>query len=157
MLLSLGRVVERKQATTWGGSPGGAALRRTMVPGPLFVSGVIAPTPVESSSRRKTIEDEHFILDLFSKEPQKHHYRIEQKAFNYNYLGERLQANSVENFRLFIEDLVRFAKDAYGNRGINAYLTGEELEKLDYNDLEQFDNENLWMLQLIHTGDSVAE
>ena len=97
------------------------------------------------------------MLDIFSVQPQKRHYRIEQKSFNYDYLGPRLRPNSSENFRLFIEDLVGFAKDAYGNRGINAYLSGEELEKLDYYDLDHFDEENLWLLQLIRTSESSSE
>ncbi len=154
ILLSLGRIVERKQATAWVASPGTTALRRVMIPGPLFMAGVIGQSPGGPSSPRKTIEEEHLILDIFARQPQEQHYRIEQKAFNYDYLGHRLRASSGENFRLFIEDLVGFAKNAYGNRGINAYLAAQELEKLDYYDLDHFDNENLWLLQLIHTSES---
>jgi hypothetical protein len=156
-LLSLGRIVERKQAPGWGVSPGTTTMRRAIIPGPLLVAGAIAAPPPESGSSRKTIEEEHFILDIFARAPQEQHYRIEQKAFNYDYLGHRLRASSGENFRLFIEDLVRFAKNAYGNRGINAYLAAQELEKLDYYDLDHFDDENLWLLQLIHTSESSPE
>jgi hypothetical protein len=101
------------------------------------------------SPKRKVIEEEHFVLDIFSTEAQGKHYRIKQKAFNYDYLGGRLKASSIENFRLLVEDVVGYAKGAYGNRGINAYLPGESLENLNYDSLEAFDKENFWLLQLI--------
>jgi hypothetical protein len=95
------------------------------------------------------IEDEHLVLDVFSKHPQKMHYRIQHDKFNYDYLGERLTQSSFDNFRLFVEDVVGFAKQAYGNAGINAYLKGEEARKVSYDSLASFDMENLWLLQLI--------
>jgi len=160
-LISLGRVVERTESGSWACSvPGrGIVAGRVLRASILGLSGgMIARGPVESSpGRRRATEEERHILDIFSKVPQRRHYRIQQKSFNYNYLGERLRPNSTENFRLFIEDLVRFAKHAYGNRGINAYLTGKEPEKIDYYDLDHFNKENLWLLQLIHTGESSSE
>lgn len=157
-LISLGRVVERGESGSWACSTGGAGIGvRRILGGPLFGRGMIAPAPVEPSPRRKLTEEEHLFLDIFSKQPQKRHYRIEQKNFNYDYLGERLRASSAENVRLLVEDVVRFAKQAYGNRGINAYLSGTEPEKLNYNDLGHFDKENLWLLQLIHLSGSSSE
>ena len=155
ILISLGRVVERKDSGSWACSTGAAP--RRMFGAPLLGVGMIAPAPVEPSPARKVTEEEHLVLDIFSKDPQRKHYRIQQKSFNYDYLGERLSQNSAQNFRLFMEDVARFAQQAYGNRGINAYLTGNEPEKLDYGSLDHFDDENLWLLQLIHLGGSSSE
>ncbi len=160
VLLSLGRVVERKGSGSWACSaPGkgiiaGKVLRTSLLG---LGAGMLAPAPVKSTPRQKVTEEEHLILDIFSKQPQKRHYRIQQKSFNYDYLGERLCQNSAENFRLFMEDVVGFAKQAYGNRGINAYLASEELEKMDYGSLDHFDRENLWLLQLLLLSGSSSE
>jgi len=160
ILISLGRVVERKESASWACSaPGksiiaGKVLRTSLIG---LGVGMLAPAPVESTPRPKITEEEHHILDIFSKEPQKRHYRIQQKSFNYDYLGERLRPNSAENFRLLVEDLVRFANEAYGNRGINAYLSGKEPEKMNYDSLDHFDKENLWLLQLINPDISSSE
>ncbi len=107
-----------------------------------------------SSMGWKVVEEEDLILDIFSEEPQKKHYRIKQKAFNYDYLGGRLKPSSADNFRFLVQDLVGFASHAYGNRGINAYLSGDAVEKMNYSDLDHFDKENVWLLQLIHLGGS---
>lgn len=160
VLLSLGRVVERKESGSWAcsapgkGAIAGKALRTSLIG---LGTGMVAPAPVKSTPQRKAAEEERLILDIFSRQPQKRHYRIQQKSFNYDYLGERLRPNSAENFRLFIEDVVGFAKQAYGNRGINAYLTGEQPEKMDYGSLDHFDKENLWLLQLLLLSGSSSE
>lgn len=103
------------------------------------------------------ITGEGLILDIFSREPQKKHYRVKHDAFNYDYLGERLKPSALDNFRLFAQDIVSLATQAYGNRGINAYLSDKEPEKMDYNDLDHFDKENLWLLQLIQLQTSGPE
>ena len=158
ILISLGRVVERKEAVTYDGSPTRAAIRGGgIVVAALFGGALAAPAPAGSSSRRKITEEEDFVLDIFSKEPQERHYRIKQKGFNYDYLGARLRPIAGENFHFLVEDLVRFATQAYGNRGINAFLSGKEPEKLNYSDLDHFDRENLWLLQLIHCQTPPAE
>jgi len=103
------------------------------------------------------IAEEGIILDVFSREPQKKHYRIVHDKFNYDYLGERLTPRALENFRLLVSDLAQLAAQAYGNRGINAFLQDEEPQKMKYNDLDHFDKENLWLLQLIHLESSAPE
>jgi hypothetical protein len=158
ILISLGRVVERKETITHSSSRRRTALRRGGIAAvALFGATLAGVAPMDSSSVRKITEEEHVILDIFSRIPQKKHYRMQHNAFNYDYLGPRLKANATENFRLLVEDLVGYAKQAYGNRGLNAYLSGEDPKQMDYNDLEHFDKENLWLLQLIHLQASSAE
>ncbi len=150
ILISLGRVVERKAGE---GPTSGQSLTGTLLDPSLRTDGFAS---VSSATRRVT-EEEDLVLDIFSREPQKKHYRLRQKAFNYDYLGARLGTTASENFRLLVEDIVRFASQAYGNRGINAFLSGKEPEKMNYSDLDHFDRENLWLLQLIHLQASPPE
>ncbi len=159
ILVSLARVVERQERGGFGGVPSGPSLGTVIAHSLLGIAGRgMVPRPsLPSAAPRKVTEEEHLILDIFSKEPQKKHYRIRQKAFNYDYLGSRLRPSAGENFGLFVEDIVRFANQAYGNRGLNAYLSTDALEKLHYNDLDHFDKENLWLLQLIHLESSAPE
>jgi hypothetical protein len=102
-------------------------------------------------------DEENVIVDLFSKSPQKKHYRIRHGKFNYDYLGARMKPRIVDNLGLLITDIVRCATQAYGNRGVNAFLSGNELDQMDYGDLNHFDKENLWLLQLIHLQNSPPE
>jgi len=158
ILISLGRVVERKERGGSGGLTAGPSLGTVITHSLMGIPGRgMVPRPSMPPTPRKITEEEHLILDIFSEVPQKKHYRIQQKAFNYDYLGHRLKSSSAENIRLLVEDLVGYAKQAYGNRGINAFLSGKEPEKMHYNDLDHFDKENLWLLQLIHLGPSASE
>lgn len=158
ILISLGRILQRKESVTYTSSPRRSVMRGLGVGGlALFGGGLIPRAPAQSSPVRKTTEEEIFILDIFSKAPQKNHYRIHHNAFNYDYLGPRVKMNAAENFHLLAEDLVGYAKQAYGNRGVNAYLSGKDPKKMDYNDLDHFDKENLWLLQLICLQDAPAQ
>jgi hypothetical protein len=153
VLLSVGRVVERKERGGIGGADAGGTLSTIVGAAMWGVPGISrgrAPGQSPSVTPRKVTEEERLILDIFSRKPQERHYRILQKGFNYDYLGSRLTPNSSANFCFLVEDLVGFAKEAYGNRGINAYLSGQEPQKIDYGSLDLFDKENLWLLQLIH-------
>lgn len=150
VLISLGRIVQRKETVTYSSSPARSAMRGIGVGGLAIFGGVtMTPAPAESSPIKKNTEEEILLLDIFSGSPQKKHYRIQHNAFNYDYLGPRVKMNATENFRLLVEDLVGYAKQAYGNRGVNAYLSGDDPKKMDYSDLDHFDKENLWLLQLI--------
>ena len=71
-------------------------------------------------------------------------------GFNYGYLGSRIAASSNQNFRMLIEDIVRLAPHVFGNRGINSLLGNAAAHDLRYKDIRQFDEENLWMLQLVY-------
>ena len=158
ILMSLGRIVERKEGGGSGGLTAGPSLGTVITHSVMGIPGRgMVPRPSTPLTPRKITEEEHLTLDIFSKIPQRKHYRIQQKAFNYDYLGHRLKSSAGENFRLLVEDLIRYAKQAYGNGGINAFLSGEELEKMHYNDLDHFDKENLWLLQLIHLESSASE
>lgn len=158
ILISLGRILQRKETVTYRSSPTRSGMRGLGVGAlGMFGGGMISPTPAESSSVKKTTEEEVLLLDIFSEAPQKKHYRIQHNAFNYDYLGPRVKMNASENFHLLVEDLVGYAKQAYGNRGVNAYLSGEDPKKMDYSDLDHFDKENLWLLQLIHLEPSATE
>jgi hypothetical protein len=158
ILISLGRIVHRKETVTYSSSPARSAMRGIGVGGlGLFGGVVISPAPAESSPVKKTTEEQILTLDIFSESPQKKHYRIQHNAFNYDYLGPRVKMNASENFHLLVEDLVGYAKQAYGNRGVNAHLSGDDPKKMDYNDLDHFDKENLWLLQLIHLEPSATE
>jgi hypothetical protein len=158
ILISLGRILQRKETVTYSSSPRRTVPRHGGLVGAAIFGGILVTSgSAESSSIRKTTEEEIFLLDIFSKAPQKCHYRIQHNAFNYDYLGPRVRMTAAENFHLLVEDLVGYAKQAYGNRGVNAYLSGEDPKKMDYNDLDHFDKENLWLLQLMHVQPSAPE
>lgn len=158
ILISLGRILQRKETVTYSSSPTRSAMRGLGIGGlAMFGGGMIYLAPADSSPVRKTSEEEIFVLDIFAKAPQKNHYRIHHNAFNYDYLGPRVKMNAADNFHLLVEDLVGYAKQAYGNRGVNAYVSGEDPKKMDYNDLDHFDKENLWLLQLMHVQPPAPE
>ena len=90
-----------------------------------------------------------FVLDLFFKSPQEAHFRIYGDGFNYGYLGSRLSLSSSQNFRFLVEDIVHSAPHSYGNKGLDSFLGRGAQKNTEYPDMKIFDEENLWMLQIV--------
>ena len=87
---------------------------------------------------------------MFLKAPQEAHLRIFGDAFNYGYLGQRIGMSSAQNFRLLAEDIARFAPHVFGNRGTSSLLGNGPARDMEYKNERIFDEENLWMLQIVY-------
>jgi hypothetical protein len=68
----------------------------------------------------------------------------------YACLGSRVTQRADENFRMVVEDVVRYATQCFGSRGLNAFLEGAPPRTYTYDGIRQFDEENLWLLQKIY-------
>jgi hypothetical protein len=112
------------------------------------LGGSIEPTAMEP---KKTIEitKARFALDIFLKPPQEAHFRIFGDGFNYGYLGNRIGMASSQNFKILVDDFVRLAPHAFGNKGLDAFLGKSMPRNMEYPDQRLFDEENLWMLQIV--------
>ena len=152
ILISVGRITEQKRERYTLGTANETAQMIEDAGRAITGSWFTVPTTTSDSfqqvGRRKTKVLQ--FLDIFSKAPQEGHYRIESSSFNYDYLRSRLKPNSDENFKLLVEDLSRYSTKVYGNRGTTALLTGKKPQDIIYQDVRRFDEENLWLLQLIY-------
>ncbi len=149
MLMSVGRILPHsKPRYTLGNN--------TNIDIPQIRMGMYGPTigraarmGSEPPAREQQMTKAKYVLDLFYKHPQEVHFRITSDGFNYSYLESRVALNSSENFKLLVEDVARFAPHVFGNRGTNAFLTGGDRRQMEFKDFRVFDDENLWMLQLV--------
>lgn len=96
---------------------------------------------VESSSKSS------FILDLISG-ISSDSIRILGSSFNYAYLKERMGYNALMNFRNLYSDVAGFLPNAKKNQGAQAF-EANQLNKMKYKDIRHFENEKLWLLQLM--------
>ncbi len=152
VLISVGRITEQKQEhkTLGTGNETAQMIRGmgTAITGGWFAMPTTTPDSFRQVGKKKTKVFQ--LLDIFSKAPQEGHHRIESSSFNYDYLRSRLRPGSDENFKLLVEDLSRYSTKVYGNRGTTALITGKKPQDIIYQDVRRFDEENLWLLQLIY-------
>lgn len=104
--------------------------------------------PAKEKTRRVERISRWF-FDIFVKQPQEKHLRIASNSFNYDCLGDRILPVSRQNFRLVVQDICQYAKSAFSNRGLRAFLE-KPPRTIEYKSLKHFDAENLWLLQLTY-------
>lgn len=75
-------------------------------------------------------------------------YRIFRHDFRYDYLKERAAKTSLENFRLLVADAAKWAKTALTTDVTRRFLSGEPLDKLVFDNVEEFDRYNTWALAM---------
>ncbi len=152
-LLNVGRITEtHRERFTTGGQPEGGALGKLVSRASRMTFGGAIRHYVRHKAEEKPAPQTEIkqFLDIFTREPQEGHIRIEATRFNYGYLGERVRQSSHENFKLFVEDVCNYARRAFAGRGLHALLGREAETNMDFPSLNSFDDENLWMLQLIY-------
>ncbi len=76
----------------------------------LGLMGLSVTTERKKETRRKEFSEE--LCDIFTLAPVLH-VRFNSRGFNYDYLGERLTQNALNNFYLFVSDLVRMSPNAH--------------------------------------------
>lgn len=73
--------------------------------------------------------------------------RLYHEGANYEYLGERKKTSSTANFRLLVEDLLRYAPDAFQTTATQAWLVNGPLSLFAFNSEQEF--ERWTVLQLL--------
>ncbi|MBN1916408.1 MAG: hypothetical protein JW889_00750 [Verrucomicrobia bacterium] len=145
VLLSLGHISEQQRERFLLGAEGfgdtavagygmGGAIRRAM------------QDPPKSEVRQSAM----YVLDVFGRTPAEGHWRIAHNGFNYACIGPAITERSDENFRLLVNELVRYATSCFSNNGLIAYMNNEPQRSYTYGDMRQFDEENLWLLQKVY-------
>jgi hypothetical protein len=79
-------------------------------------------------------------------------YRIFRHDFRYDYLKERAAKTSLENFKLLVADAAQLAKGALKTDATRGLLSGEPLDKLVFDNAEEFDRYNTWTLAMSGPG-----
>jgi hypothetical protein len=150
VLLSLGRLGEqRRERYTFGEHAAGDAALAVGVAVGFGVAGAVRRAAQEPQ-KTEVREDAKYVLDLFARQPNEGHWRIEHNGMGYACLGARVTQLAEDNFRMVVEDIVRYATQCFGNRGLNAFLEGAPPRTYTYEGIKQFDEENLWLLQKVY-------
>jgi hypothetical protein len=99
------------------------------------------------STREERIREEvkdHWILELVLNRAVMR-YILDADKFNFQYLGERRARSVEENFKLLVQDLVRYAPAAACNRGA-FYLKQNQTLPFSYPSQNAFNEELIWLL-----------
>jgi hypothetical protein len=75
--------------------------------------------------------------------------RILGDSFDYSCLGSKMAHNTLLNFKTLAVDIGKFLKHATKNRGMRAMESQPVAQGLKYGSLDDFENEKLWLMQLI--------
>jgi len=152
VLLSLGRLGEqRRERYTFGDhSAGETAAAVGVAVGFGYGAAGAVRRAVQEPQKTEVKENAKYVLDVFGRQPNEGHWRIEHNGMGYACLGSRVTQRADENFRMVVEDMVRYATQCFGNRGLNAFLEGAPPRTYTYNGIRQFDEENLWLLQKVY-------
>jgi len=104
-----------------------------------------AVTPVTRAEHSEKEEQNHrFILELFL-DVAPGRYHIAAEKFNFGYLGNRLHDRRVHNYVALVQDCLRYATDAVGNRGAEGQR--QDPRKLTkYPSKHAFEEEITWQL-----------
>ena len=154
VFISVGHILpHRKERYTLGSSSDtgiGAGISATASITMYSMTGIPYAPKQETQERKPKSTKAKHVLDMFLKAPNEAHLRIFSDGFNYGYLGPRIGMGSTQNFKLLVEDIVRFAPHAFGNRGVNVFLANGNPKDMQYKNMMVFDEENLWMLQIVY-------
>ena len=88
-----------------------------------------------------------FILDLVAQDTYKS-IRIRGDKFDYSFLKDRMRYNVLMNFKNLYMDISKFLPHAAKNQGAQAMETNAMI-KMRYSDASSYENEKLWLLQLL--------
>jgi len=106
------------------------------------LGGAIPYTVTDVSTKEE--RDFHLLLEIFL-DVAPIRSRVDARQFRYDYLGPRLQTNSVRNFVLLVSDLAEHATRASLNRGAQSIY--EDLAKtFRYPTRHAFEEESIWLL-----------
>lgn len=90
------------------------------------------------------VESVGFMLELLLDiEPSR--YQVEAATFLFSYLGSRVTQDRFENFKLLVEDLIRYATAAVINQGAMS-LVQSKSESMIYRSRRMFEREIIWMI-----------
>lgn len=89
----------------------------------------------------------NYILDLID-EAKSENIRIIGETFNYSFLGERMLYNVPMNFKNLCMDVLKFMSKVKKNQGVRA-MEANDMAKTKYTDMDSFENEKLWLMQLL--------
>jgi hypothetical protein len=114
------------------------------------------PTTGEERSTVMPGEGEHYVVDIFLREPTEI-LRMKSNACSYSYLGDRLENNANKNMKLVIEDIA--AKDVLLSPMAQQLMEGDTLANSKLDNLHLFDRYNRWVFLalLAFSGQSEAE
>jgi len=155
-MISYGRVKHRQRKLPGGtvGTTGPgpmATLASAVVAGPVYAAYRASHPIVKQDAKPKDQTEVHDCLDIFvgyiNNDEFAAHFRVFAGKFYYDYLGERRQPTSAANFRLFVEDIVRYASDAILTDDTRQFLArrppGKPIEGFDI-----FDEYNRWSVAI---------
>ncbi|MBI2118015.1 MAG: hypothetical protein HYT97_00115 [Elusimicrobia bacterium] len=89
----------------------------------------------------------YFSLDLFLKNPAAR-IRINPNSFTFDCLKEQRTYSSTTNFRLCVQELIKFSPSAHKNQGTEFILAGKALNLLHYESPYDLDKESQWILSI---------
>jgi len=155
-MIGYGRVKHRERRTA-GSSPGAggsgpmATLAARMVAGPGYAR-YRASNPMFDQGRKPREKTEIYdCLDIFvgyiEEDVFAAHFRMVANKFYYDYLGDRKRESSAANFRLFVEDIVRFGTRAILTGKTRLFLAGHPPGK-PIQGFEMFDEYNRWSVAI---------
>jgi hypothetical protein len=64
-------------------------------------------------------------------------YRVDHERMNYEYLGSRATPSATHNFRLFVEDLIGRAREAYITPSTRAFLEHAPTRHYEFDSTDQ--------------------
>lgn len=99
------------------------------------------------TKRREEIQIEYY-LDLMGKEPAPN-LRIVGSGFDYSCLGAKKGYNISQNFRTLVCEIAGFVPDILKGRGVRAAVTEPTLQNFKYDSSKNYDQERLWLFQLV--------
>jgi hypothetical protein len=87
-------------------------------------------------------------LDLIARDDHDS-VRILGHSFDYSCLGNKMVYNTLVNFKTLVLDIGAFLPDATKNQGMRAMETRTASQGSKYGSLNDFENEKLWLMQLM--------
>ena len=87
------------------------------------------------------------LMDVIIKNPIAR-FRVESKHFAYAELGEKMKLDTLDNFKELMGEIVSHAPQACLGKGVKTLLgKAEEVKKITFPSLEEFDRYNAWLAQ----------
>lgn len=152
ILLCAGQVEESRMVTKMA-APDGKVGRWLALTGLTPITAVAIAS--EGAKRREETKKEtnfNFYLDLVAKDDFES-VRILGNSFDYSYLGARKEYNVLLNFKNLVLDIAGFLPDIIRNQGVHALETEATMQNFQYNSLDAYEYEKLWLLQLATSTD----
>ena len=101
--------------------------------------------PVTVTEHREKEEQNHRLILELLLDVAPGRYHIAAEKFNFAYLGERLSQSRAANYVALVQDCLRYATSAIGNRGAEAQRR-DPRSLLKYPSKHAFEEETVWLL-----------